>query len=88
MPLALDWITHSWELRKSNNKIRIITGFILGLGVALLRFSLATFKSKIILYVSLSLGIIILGMLGKVIRKQRTLIIEEAITSRRRKFIK
>ena len=65
IPLAFDWITQTWELRKSNNKLRFFTGFILSFGVSFLSLSNASFQIKIILSISLSVGIIILGLIGK-----------------------
>jgi len=73
IPLAFDWITQTWEFRKSNNRLRFLTGLILGLGVALLSFSVATSQRKIILCVGLSVGITVLGLLGKMVRKHYNL---------------
>jgi len=74
IPLALDWITQTWELRKSNNKLRCFTGFILGFGVSFLSLSNASFQIKIILGISLSVGITTLGLIGKRIRSYNKLI--------------
>ena len=73
-PLALDWVTQTWKLRKSNNKLRFFTGFILGFGVFFLSLSNAAFHIKIILSISLSMGIITLGLMGKRIRGYNKLI--------------
>lgn len=35
IPLLTDWVTQTLEWRKSNNKIRIITGFMLGIGLGM-----------------------------------------------------
>ncbi len=74
IPLALDWITQTWELRKSNNKLRFFTGFILSFGVSFLSLSNTSFQIKIILSISLSVGIIILGLIGKRLRNYNQLI--------------
>jgi uncharacterized membrane protein len=71
IPLALDWITQTWGLRKSNNKIRLFTGFILGFGVSFLSFSKVSFQTKIVLGISLSASIIMLGLIGKIIRREK-----------------
>ena len=73
-PLALDWITQTWKLRRSNNKLRFITGGILGFGVYLLALSTASFQTRIILGISLSMGITTLGLIGKGIRSYNNLI--------------
>jgi len=74
VPLALDWITQTWKLRKSNNKLRFFTGFILGFGVFFLSLSNVSFQIKIILGISLSMSIITLGLIGKRIRGYNKLI--------------
>ena len=74
IPLALDWITQTWGLRKSNNKLRFFTGFILGFGVYFLSLSKASFQIKTILGISLSVGITTLGLIGKRIRSYNKLI--------------
>jgi len=34
-PLALDWLTQSWGWRESSNRLRLVTGTILGMGLSL-----------------------------------------------------
>ena len=74
IPLALDWITQTWELRNSNNKLRFFTGFILSFGIYFLSLSNASFQIKTILVISLSVGITTLGLIGKRIRSYNKLI--------------
>jgi len=64
VPFALDWITQSWNLRKSNNLIRFLTGTSLGISVSLLRLIPSTMKFS--LYISLGFIIMIIGLLGKI----------------------
>ena len=73
IPLALDWITQTWKLRKSNNKLRLITGCIIGFGVFLLSLSNASFQTKILFSISLSAGITMLGFVGRGIRSYSTI---------------
>jgi uncharacterized membrane protein len=64
MPSVLDWLTHSWGLRESNNALRFATGTILGVAVSL--FSSITLMPDLIpLSVSAMFAIAIMGLLGK-----------------------
>ena len=66
VPLASDWLTQSWGLRNSNNRLRLLTGAILGVGVALLGSSDATPYVKTWFYVSIAAIIIIAGLSPKI----------------------
>jgi uncharacterized membrane protein len=35
VPLACDWLTQSWGWRESNNRLRLLTGTIIGVGLSL-----------------------------------------------------
>jgi len=69
IPLMFDWVTQSWERRDSNNRLRLITGAILGLGVALLLSTEATFNTKAILCFGLASSIVSLGLMHKIFSK-------------------
>lgn len=61
LPTALDWLTQTWRLRESSNKLRLLTGFLEGIGVGLLSFINIDKVSKYILLISLSTSVMILG---------------------------
>ena len=69
IPLMFDWITQSWGWRDSNNRLRLITGTVLGLGVALLLSTEATFYTKATLCFGLAGGIVSLGLMRKIFSK-------------------
>jgi len=66
-PLTFDWVTQSWGWRESNNRLRAITGAIMGLGVALFLSTEATFYTKATLCFSLASGIVSLGLINKIL---------------------
>jgi uncharacterized membrane protein len=61
MPTAIDWLTQTWRLRESSNRLRLFTGFLEGVGVALVSFINIDKVIKYILLISLSSSVIILG---------------------------
>jgi len=69
IPLTLDWITQAWGWRESSNRLRLITGTILGLGIALLLSTEATLHTKAMLCLSLASGIASLGLIHKFFSK-------------------
>jgi len=69
IPLVFDWVTQSWGWRDSNNRLRLITGAILGLGVALLLSTEVTFNTKATLCFGLASGIVSLGLMYKIFSK-------------------
>jgi uncharacterized membrane protein len=64
-PATYDWVTQSWGLRASTNKLRISTGVLEGFGVALL--SLATISTiyKIAFFLFIFGCILTTGISGK-----------------------
>ena len=66
-PLMFDWITQSWGWRESNNRLRLVTGAIMGLGVALFLSTEAPFYTKTTLCFSLASGIMFLGLINKIL---------------------
>ena len=70
VPLALDWLTHVWKVRDSNNTFRLLTGTLLGIGVALLANSPVPTTTRYAVTVLLGTGILLPGLLGKWIYKQ------------------
>ena len=68
-PTILDWLTQTWDWRESTNKLRLFTGFLLGINVAL--FSLIPLLRIIrrILCTGMAVGVVSIGLLGRTIRK-------------------
>lgn len=65
MPFALDWTTQSWGLRDSNNRLRFLTGLILGISVSLLSFSRIPVNLRLMIYFGLGTTILISGLFIK-----------------------
>lgn len=65
MPMALDWITQSWRIRESNNRLRFATGALMGIAVPLFLTINAPTKMRIEFYLFTGLVILITGLLGK-----------------------
>jgi uncharacterized membrane protein len=61
LPTAIDWLTQTWRLRESSNKLRLFTGFLIGVGVGLLTLIDIGRVSRYILLVGLSSSVVILG---------------------------
>jgi len=69
IPLMFDWVTQSWGWRDSNNRLRLSTGAVLGLGVALLLSTEATLNTKATLCFGLAGSIVSLGLMHKIFSK-------------------
>ena len=65
VPLTYDWLTQSWGLRDSNNRLRLLTGAVLGVGVSLLYSSEATPFFRAQFYVSIAALIAGFGLIGE-----------------------
>ncbi len=67
LPLALDWITQSWGWRESNNRLRLLTGAILGAGVFLFSLLDATSSMKKTYYYFIAIAIALSGLAGELL---------------------
>lgn len=65
IPLATDWVTQSWGYRESNNKIRLITGLLMGLNIYLFYTIDSTKINKGLVLLYIALGLTSLGIIGK-----------------------
>jgi len=65
LPLTYDWLTQSWGLRDSNNRLRLLTGAVLGVGVSLLYSSEVTPFFRTLFYVSIAVLIAGFGLVGE-----------------------
>ena len=64
-PLTIDWLTQSWGWRESNNGLRLLTGFFLGLGVSLFSLVDATSCFKVLFFLYVATVIALGGTIGK-----------------------
>jgi uncharacterized membrane protein len=64
IPLTYDWLTQSWGLRESNNRIRFATGMAMGFGVYI--FSSINFSPdlKTSIYILSAAIISLIGIMG------------------------
>nr|MDO8099363.1 DUF2085 domain-containing protein [Candidatus Njordarchaeota archaeon] len=60
LPVYIDWATQSTGTRESNNKLRVLTGFIAGYGMSLLLLLMGTFLKLVLIAVNLYIGAILL----------------------------
>jgi len=65
LPSAVDWLTQSWGLRESSNRMRLLTGALLGAGTVLFFSIDAVASMRAILYALTALVIVLLGYAGK-----------------------
>ena len=69
LPSAVDWLTQTWGLRESTNRLRLVFGFLVGSGAALLSMSsLPDFLKTLSLVASASV-IVGSGYLGRWLRR-------------------
>jgi hypothetical protein len=63
LPAIVDWITQNVGLRESNNQLRIITGFLEGVGVLLLSLTNISSLAKLLIVSVISVSVVIFGFL-------------------------
>lgn len=63
LPAIVDWITQNVGLRESNNQLRVITGFLEGVGVLLLSLTDIPSLTKLLIISAISVGVVIIGVL-------------------------
>lgn len=64
IPLAYDWLTQSWGLRESNNKIRFATGMAMGFGVYIFTSINLSPNLKSSIYILSAAIISLIGLMG------------------------
>ncbi|RLI05789.1 hypothetical protein DRO26_01235 [Candidatus Bathyarchaeota archaeon] len=73
LPVIIDWVTQTWKLRESNNRIRILTGFLEGASVVFLYLTSLSLVQKIFVLMTVSGLTLNLGFLGeKIILMSKT----------------
>jgi len=65
LPLTFDWLTQSWRLRSSNNLLRFLTGFLLGLDLFIYSKLGIGVETKILLFIATAFTVSIIGSIGK-----------------------
>jgi len=63
LPYAVDWVTQSWGMRESSNRLRLVTGILMGMDIFL--FSRLDIISGRAIFVNAALFVILVGHLGK-----------------------
>lgn len=64
IPLSYDWLTQSWGLRESSNKIRFITGMAMGFGVYIFSLINLSPNLKTSIYILSAVVILLIGIMG------------------------
>jgi len=68
LPLVLDWVTQSWGLRESSNRVRLATGVLLGMDVFFFSRLGGSLHDVGVIFVGASLVVAFIGHLGKLRR--------------------
>ena len=63
-PAIVDWITQAWGLRESTNRLRLVTGFLEGVGAALLALLTIPLTYKITLLASIGASVLFIGRIA------------------------
>ena len=63
LPAIVDWMTQNVGLRESNNPVRIVTGFLEGVGVLLLSLTEISSLAKLLIVSAISVGVVSVGVL-------------------------
>jgi uncharacterized membrane protein len=62
LPAIIDWMTQSVGLRESNNPVRIVTGFLEGVGVLTLSLTDISSIAKLLIVSAISVSVVIVGV--------------------------
>ena len=63
LPAIVDWTTQNVGLRESNNPVRIVTGFLEGVGVLILSLTDISSLAKLLIVSAISVGVVSVGVL-------------------------
>lgn len=69
LPSIIDWMTHNLNLRQSNNSVRILTGFLEGLGIGLLSFTNLSVVTRVLVIIFLGASVIAIGKSKNIFQK-------------------
>jgi uncharacterized membrane protein len=65
LPSGIDWLTQTWGLRLSTNRIRFSAGLLIGGGACLLGFSSLPSITKFLILANSAVAIMCIGYLGR-----------------------
>ncbi len=65
LPSIIDWTTQSLNLRQSKNNLRLLTGFLEGLGVGVLSLTGIPALAKYLILITIGVGVLSTGVLGR-----------------------
>jgi hypothetical protein len=64
LPVIFDWVTQSWRLRESNNRLRFFTGFLEGVAVIFLYLSALSLIQKFLIVMLIGGTVLSIGRIG------------------------
>jgi uncharacterized membrane protein len=64
LPVIFDWVTQSWRLRESNNRLRFFTGFLEGVAVIFLYISALSLIQKFLIVILIGGTVLSIGRIG------------------------
>jgi len=70
-PAIVDWMTQNVGLRESNNPVRVVTGFLEGVGVLLLSLTDISSLAKLLIVSAISIGVVSVGVLMRRLSSQK-----------------
>lgn len=62
-PAIVDWVTQNVGLRESTNQLRVVTGFLEGVGILLLSLTDISSLVKLLIVSVISIGVVCIGFL-------------------------
>lgn len=71
LPAIVDWTTQNVGLRESNNPVRVVTGFLEGVGVLLLSLTDISSLTKLLIVSAISIGVVSVGVLMRRLSSQK-----------------
>ena len=73
LPTIVDWTTQSLGFRQSNNRLRLTTGFLDGIGIVFLGLADITFVAKFFILTISGLVVLSVGIFGRKITQKNIL---------------
>jgi uncharacterized membrane protein len=71
LPAIVDWITQNVGFRESNNPVRVVTGFLEGVGVLLLSLTDISSLAKLLIVSAISVGVVSVGVVMQRLSSQK-----------------
>ena len=73
LPTIVDWTTQSLGFRQSNNRLRLTSGSLEGIGIVFLGLADVPFVSKFFILTILGLGVLSVGFFGRKVTQKNIL---------------